>query len=756
MNFRASVRHLALLTLVGGVGVAGCSIFNPSTLTPTGQIVRTHAKPIDQGYFDDWDPLAVSMQLDRVEDTTPVNNHEVYVATVLDRNGKPLAGRRVEWVIAEGSVGDIVQVDENGLSDGRGYKVNNKYGVSHTNFFDHVLDRGTDDPSDDIYLEAGQTFCVITSPVEGQTHLSAFAPAIYNWENHTVLARHNWFDVDWDMPTASTDPAGTSRTFTTRVYRHSDGTPLQDYAVRYEIATGPDGRFDMGDGQMAEVRTDSEGYARCTIQQSSPMEGTNDVMVTIIRPENSPCCSPSVKIAEGFTQEHWVGPKIALTKMAPAFANAGETFIIPITVSNASQVDCQNVVVTDPLPAGLEYVSSSPSGSYHNGSLSWSVGTLPAGAQQEYNVTVRGTQSGTFGSYAEVSADQNLVDNDYAETRIVNPSLTLSFEAPSEVLACDSITNTITVRNNGDGMANDVQIMGKVANGLNVEMGQNSKLFNIGSLAPGEAKQVSFRADPQDTGSFVSSAVATADGGLSAEASATTVVRQPRLSITKFGPDERFLGRSAEYEITVTNTGDTTANNVTITDTVPTGMSFVSASNGGSFGSGQVAWNIASLAPGQATTVSHKLRATGRGVARSTAWARAICADASTSAETTIIGIAALSLEVVDTADPIEVGDAATYEIRVTNQGSADATSIQLTCELPNGQEFMNGNGPSNATESGQKVTFAPVGTLSPKQQAVFRVTVKCTKPGDVRFKAWLTCDQQNEPVIETESTFMY
>ncbi len=738
------------------IGITGCSIFHPSTLTPTGMIVRTHAKPVNTGYHGDWDPNAIQVSLDRIEDTTPVSTNQVYVATITDNNGTPLAGRRVEWMIAEGGIGDIIEIDETGLSDGRGYKVNNQYAVSHTNFFDHVLDRGTDDPSDDIYLQAGQSWCVISSPTEGTTHLTAYAPAIYNWENNKVLATHNWYDVNWDTPKASTDATGTSNTFSTYVYKHSNGEPLQDYIVRYEILNGPSGSFNNGTGQVIEARTDVGGIATATISQDTPFEGINDIKVTVIRPADIQCCSPTVKIAEAMTQETWIGPKIHLTKSAPSQVNCGEQFIIPITVSNTSMVDAHNVMVNNPLPSGLEYVSSSPAGSFSGGNINWTLGTLPAGSQQTINLTVSASPTGQFGSYAEANADQNISDRDFAETNVVCPQITLSCNAPSEVSACDMINYTITVRNNGTGMAENVQISDKIAQGLIPTNGQSAQSFNVGTLSPGESQTITIQAQPQSAGSFVSSAVATANGGLVAEDSATTMVNQPRLSITKSGPDQRYLGRTAEFDITVTNAGDTPAVNTTITDSVPTGMSFVSADNNGSFTGGQVRWNITRLAPGESRTVSHKLRATGSGIARSTAYVKSKCADASTSTETNIMGIGALLVEVKDMEDPIEVGDNQTYMISLKNQGTAALTSLQVVCEMPNGQQFVQGNGPTNAQNAGQKITFAQMPTLGPKQQATFRVTVKATQKGDVRFKVWVTSDQSPEPVMETESTFMY
>src|SRR5690606_9048951 len=120
------------------------------------------------------------------------------------------------------SVGDIVEVDESGFRASRGYKVDNHFAVSHTNNFAHVLDRGNNDASDDIHLTPGQTWCVVTSPVEGDTHVVAYAPGIYAWDKHKVFAVKHWYDVKWEWPPAATNPTGTTHQFVTKVMKYSD------------------------------------------------------------------------------------------------------------------------------------------------------------------------------------------------------------------------------------------------------------------------------------------------------------------------------------------------------------------------------------------------------------------------------------------------------------------------------------------------------------------------------------------------------
>ncbi|MCA9101832.1 MAG: hypothetical protein KDA63_11805, partial [Planctomycetales bacterium] len=289
MRVKGHVWMIAAAGLVA-VGLAGCRNTMPHALTwpASGDTSYTHPKPPEGGYYGNWDPYAVELRVEPMNDVNPVQTQHVLVASVYDKNGKKLPNRRVEWMIAEGSVGDIVEVDESGWRASRGYKVTNHFAVSHTNNFKHVLSRGNDDPSDDIHLEPGDTWCVITSPIEGDTYITAYAPGIYNWDKHKVFAVKHWYDVQWEFPPPATNPTGTSHEFVTHVSQYSDGTPLPGYMVTYSIVDGPAATFDTG-GQVAQVTTDADGMARVTLRQSTPAEGTNNIEIDIVRPANEAC-----------------------------------------------------------------------------------------------------------------------------------------------------------------------------------------------------------------------------------------------------------------------------------------------------------------------------------------------------------------------------------------------------------------------------------------------------------------------------------
>jgi len=746
----------SLLALVALVSM-GCRTHPPHALTWVGgDVGRTHGEPAEGGYYVNWDPFAATLELEPRGDVNPVRTQHILIASVRDKDGKPLPNRRVEWLIAEGSVGAFVEVDESGWRASRGHKLTNKFAITHTNNFAHTLTQGNDDPSDDIHLKPGDTWAVITSPVEGTTHVVAYAPGIYDWKKHKVFAEKHWYDVTWKLPPPATNPIGTPHTLTTRVMRHSDGKPLPNYLVTYKLLSGPAAVFEPGNATAATVKTDAGGLATVTLKQVKPAEGTNDIQVEIVRPEDKQCCKPAVRFPPGQTKKTWIGPKIAIKKTATPKAIVGQVFDYAITVTNPSQVAATNVVVTDPLLPGIQYVSSSPEAKVAGQLLTWSLETLEPGGQSVMTVKVKATRTGRYNNCAYVKADHGLKADDCALTVVGAPKLTIVKKGPAEVIQCDPITYTITVTNTGDAPATNVKLVDQLPKGMTWQGKHTAIESDIGTLAPGESKVVQFTVKAAKTGTYLNVAKATADGGLSAQAEAKTIVRLPVLAITKTGPEVRFIGRPVNYTITVSNKGDAVAKNTVLIDTIPTGTTFVRASEGGQLSGGKVTWKLGDLEPNASRTVTITLNPTGKGRIVNTATTMAYCAKASTQMITEVRGIPAILLECVDVEDPIEVGANETYTIVVTNQGSAVGTNIVVTCTLPAEQEFVSATGPTKETVARQTVTFAPLETLAPRAKATYRVVVKGLKAGDVRFKVSLKSDQMVAPAEETESTHIY
>jgi uncharacterized repeat protein (TIGR01451 family) len=140
-----------------------------------------------------------------------------------------------------------------------------------------------------------------------------------------------------------------------------------------------------------------------------------------------------------------------------------------------------------------------------------------------------------------------------------------------------------------------------------------------------------------------------------------------------------------------------------------------------------------------------------------TATARAHCAEGVTaSVETSITGIPAVRLEVVDVEDPVEIGSGTTYVITATNEGTAADTNVRITCDLEDRLQYVSAAGATSGSRVGNTVRFAPLQSLAPKAHATWRVVVTGIKPGEVRFKVTMNSTDLVRAVEETEATHVY
>ena len=230
---------------------------------------------------------------------------------------------------------------------------------------------------------------------------------------------------------------------------------------------------------------------------------------------------------------------------------------------------------------------------------------------------------------------------------------------------------------------------------------------------------------------------------------------QPIVDITTSCPDLRYLGRDVTFELTVNNRGDGAALNVVVRQTVAGGVQFVNADNEGARDGGAVVWHLGTLDAGKTRLLKTTMRCDQIGKVSNSATV-SYCAEGVTACAFEVKGIPAILLECVDDPDPTEVGGELTYTVTVLNQGSAVGTNVAINCTLPPEEDYVSSTGPTAAKVAGKAVNFAPIPSLAPKATAVFKVKVKGTAAGDLRFKVEMNSDQLTRPVMETESTHIY
>lgn len=747
---------LSLGALSGCLGLTHNPSYFPHFM-PFGNIIRTHAKPSGPSYFSNFDPHAVRLEVRPQQSVSPVNKHHVLIATVYDDKDNPRRRRRIEWLV-EGA-GHIVEVDESGLFAGRGYKVDNRYAVSFTDYAEHCITRGNNDPADDFVIRPGQSWCVISSPVEGDTHVTVYAPEINNWDHNKVTVVQRWVDVEWALPNRAIARAGTQQVLTTRVFRHTDHQPLAGYRVRYRLLDGPPAVFLPARSNEATATSDLNGNAPMTLAQEAFQPGVNRIAVEIIRPPdpNAPS-GVGVPIIQAETSMEWQGPTIALSKTAPATAAIGQEVAFTLTVANTGSVETRALTLRDIVPEGLQFVRAQPPPVAQGGQLIWTLGELPGGQSRTLEAVFKTTRLGAASNRATVVTEEGMRAEANAVVQVVAPRLKVAMTAPPTAAMGAPITYQITASNPGTGAATNVLLKAEFDPALEHASRANPVELPVGTLAGGETKTVTLSLTPRKLGLLPLRLTATAEGGLSDSAQQTITVQDARLGLKLSGPSLKFVERPSVWDIQVANAGEVPLTNVVVRDLLPPELTFLSATQGGQLEGEQVVWKLEGLQPReekrlQLTTQSS--RVTPRALNRVEATADP-GQSAQQEASVEIRGLPAFRLEVSDRDDPVEVGGRTEYRIEVTNQGSLPGNQVEVLAVVPAQMRVLNARGPTPHRLEGQRLSFQPLDALPPKQKVLYVVEVQAMQGGDARFRVELRGSTLSEPVVAEESTTIF
>jgi uncharacterized repeat protein (TIGR01451 family) len=447
-------------------------------------------------------------------------------------------------------------------------------------------------------------------------------------------------------------------------------------------------------------------------------------------------------------------PGLCLEWTGPPQARVGQSADYTLAVRNLRGVAVQGVVVRVQLAPGVETIATEPKAMVAGNVLTWELDTIRAKQEAHLHVRVVPTSKGKLACHATLTFHESSA----LTIEVTEPKLALKATAPETVMAGEPVTFAFLVSNPGDGSAQHVKVHALLSDGLEHSLGK-AVVFEVGDLASGESRTIQLTCGTKATGEQRCEIMAEAEGDLKAQDRIRLNVVVPRLDLEAAGPGLRYLDRKAVYVFKVVNPGEVPATNVTITDVVPAGFKFTAASDGGryDFATRTASWFLGEVGPGQVKEVKLEAVAVSLGehhhkVTAQAARGLAVFQDVSTHVE----GLSALTVEVVDPEDSIEVGANTTYEIRLTNSGSKTETDIRLASVIPETMQFQNAQGPTSFQVQGKDVVFEPLPKLVPRAYVTYRISVKALAPGDVRFKAQITSTTLVEPIVEMKWTRIY
>ena len=314
----------------------------------------------------------------------------------------------------------------------------------------------------------------------------------------------------------------------------------------------------------------------------------------------------------------------------------------------------------------------------------------------------------------------------------------------------DTLTYTISVKNNGDKVAKAI-IYDNVPEGTvllnkdNNEDENTKKLTWRVTVEPGETENVEFTVRVKaEKGTIKNSAIV---NGKTTEETETGIINiTGKKEVDKA---EAKVGDTLTYTITLTNSGNATGT-VTVTDEIPAGTTLVekSITNNGVESNGTITWTDVEVKAGKTAEVSFKVTINSDTKTSVTNKAVIDGNKPTEEVETKVANITGAKSVDKSTA---KVGDTLTYTITLTNNGNADG-KVTVTDEVPTGTtlvaDSITANGSYN--EENKTITWTDVKVEAGKTAEVsFKVTINSDTKTSVTNKAVI---DGNKPTEEVET----
>ena len=263
-----------------------------------------------------------------------------------------------------------------------------------------------------------------------------------------------------------------------------------------------------------------------------------------------------------------VGADLAVTKSdSPDPVLAGDDLKYTMTVANSGPSTSTGVLLTDILPVGVTFVSSTPGPptcAASSGTVTCNLGALAMNASTTVTiqVAVNGSTTGTITNTVSVAGnevDPDTSNNTTTASTLVNPSADLSVakgDSPDPVLASADLTYTLMVTNNGPGTSTNVTLTDTLPAGTSFRSSTpafcidsaGTVTCSLGTLLSGETTTVAVEVvvGPSTRGTLTNTATVSSDetdpDATDNSATATTTVSaRVDLSISKVdSPDPRL------------------------------------------------------------------------------------------------------------------------------------------------------------------------------------------------------------------------
>jgi uncharacterized repeat protein (TIGR01451 family) len=340
-----------------------------------------------------------------------------------------------------------------------------------------------------------------------------------------------------------------------------------------------------------------------------------------------------------------------------------------------------------------------------------------------------------------------------ARSRVLQPKLRIEVvQSPSidKVLKGQAAEFRISVTNTGDGPARDIVVLAKLSPGLSHESGEknddNSFDLPIREIGPGQREELPVMVVDAKQGGHQSCLVKATSPDVifdpaEAQVEKAVEVIEPKRKLTLDAPQKRYTDTIATYTLTVENPGTAPAKDVRLLASLPVGGKLQTQSLPPDArydaATRRITWSIPQVDPGEKPrSFTFEIKMGGVGFYEVTAEAKADNAIFERKGvKTDVEGMADLDLVVRERRRVVDVDGTTTFQIRLRNYGSKDASNVKIRAEVsPNLQIVSTAGGPTEparASPNKPEIAFPVIDHIKPSTEMLLQIKVKVVDTKD-------------------------
>ena len=426
-----------------------------------------------------------------------------------------------------------------------------------------------------------------------------------------------------------------------------------------------------------------------------------------------------------------------------------ESAPVRIDVHNPGKVTVYDVMLVATLPPNAQV--DSRQGRIENGQCTFEINSLEPGESRQLLMDIVTKEKLAL----NIDTALTISNRNKVKVGVRQPMLEVSIEGPSQTNIGSQATHVVTVRNTGDGIARNVNLIADIPEMLQII--NKSGFESPETLRPGQQAQARIVTLPLKPGQTELGFAAEGNFCKAQPAETGLRITQPELRIAAIGPDMNFVERDGIYTITIDNPGEVDVNNVEVQFVIPQGVKVTTISHQAKMDGQQrtLTWNFDRILAQTEQTIQLKAIASDEG--------EKLCRirvgsdetnDKEVSLKTIIATRAELGIQMRNIGGPIQVGSEASFVVVVENRGSSIASDMEIEVQLPQGMRPAN---PADGIvdEEANSILFAD-SELRPGKTREFKFTAIGVEKGEHIVRSSLESVGSKQRIIVENSVFVY